>query len=108
MKIDVNVKLYMNNEDVNEILTEQELKEEWQEEINKIVKDFKSGECAEVDMISDFCADKDYTSDKLIDCIFNPQKAEALLADYRNYVANYYQGFMDNYTVIEKKIQVEI
>jgi hypothetical protein len=98
----------MNNEDISEVLTEQELKEEWQEEINEVIKDFKSGECAEVDMISDFCADIDYTPDKLIDCIFNPQKAEKLLKDYRNYVTKYYQGFIENYTLIEKKIQVEI
>lgn len=108
MKIDINVKLYMNNEDVNEILTEQEFAETWQKEIDEAVKDLQSGECCESDMIYDFCVEKDYTPDELIKCVFNSQKAEALLADYRNYVADYYQGFMDNYTLIEKKIQVEI
>jgi hypothetical protein len=101
------IKLYINNEDVSEVLTEQERADKWQAEINDAIEDFKSGECFEVDMISDFCADKDYTPDKLIDCIFNPQKAEELLEEYRNYVTDYYQGFMNDYTPIEKEIQVE-
>lgn len=108
MKIDINVKLYMNNENVSEVLTEQELTETWQTEINRVVEDLQSGECSEIDMIRDFCIDKDYTSEELIECVFNPQKAKALLADYRKYVADYFQGFIDDYTLIEKKIQVEI
>ena len=108
MKIDVNVKLYMNNEDVSEVLTEQELKDKWQEEINQVMKDFESGDCCEGDMIYDFCSENDYNPMDLIDCVFNPKKAEKLLEDYRKYVTAYYQGFMKDYTVIEKKIQVEI
>lgn len=101
------IKLYISNEDTSEVLTEQELANKWQTEINEAVEDFKSGECLEVDMISGFCVDNDYTPDKLIDCVFNSQKAEELLAEYRNYVTDYYQGFMNDYTVVEKEIQVE-
>lgn len=108
MKIDVNVKLYMNNEDVSEVLTEQELKEKWQKEIDSTVKDLKSGNCYESDMIYNFCADRDYTPETLMECIFNQQKANALLEAYRNYVTDYYQGFMDDYTLIEKTISMEI
>ncbi len=108
MKIDVNVKLYLDGN--NEAKTEEELKAEIKECVDDEMTTFQSGEFYDSNRDFDaFMNDKDLDYRDLINAIFNQKIREDLVKGYRDYLTEIYtDNAYDDHIEIEKKIQVEI
>lgn len=109
MKIDVNIKLYYNDE-TDTVYTEEELKTEIAEDVENEIAELKCGDFQDYNCyFEDFLRKKDLSPLHLVDCIFNKDKAECLVDKYTNYVTERFtKGRHEELYVIEKKIQVEI
>jgi len=108
MKIDVNVKLYLDGN--NEAKTEEELKAEIKEYVDSEMVAFQSGNFYDSSRdFDDFMRNKDIDYCDLINWIFNPKLREDFIEEYRNYLTEVYTDCAyDEHIEIEKKIQVEI
>ena len=109
MKIDVNVKLYYN-EETGESYTEEELKAEIAHDVENEIANLKCGDFQDYDgYFEDFLQYKDMTPSYLVDCMFSKDEAEFLVDRYANYLKERFtEGRLEELCAIEKKIQVEI
>lgn len=109
MKIDVNVKLYYNDE-TGAVYTEDEIKAEIKEDVEGEIAALKCG-----DFLDDYSYFEDFLDEQvlsplhLVDCMFNKDKTESLVNKYADYLTKRFtEGRFAEFNVIEKKIQVEI
>jgi hypothetical protein len=109
MKIDVNVKLYFN-EETGEVYTDEELKAEIKADVENEIADLKCGDYRDYgNYFEDFLRDEDIPPLYLVDCIFSKNEAECLVDKYTNYLKERFtDGRLEELCLIEKKIQVEI
>ena len=109
MKIDINVKLYFN-EETGEVYTEEELKAEIAKDVENEIEELKCGDFGDYDSyFEDFLRDGDMSPLYLVDCIFNKDDAESLVDRYAHYLKErFINGRFEELRVIEKKIKVEI
>ncbi len=109
MKIDINVKLYYN-EETGSVYTEDEIKAEIAEDVENEIANLKSGNFHDYEeYITDFLREQDLSPLDLIDFIFDKVKAERFVAEYTTYLTECFtEGRFEELSVIEKKIQVEI
>ena len=107
MKIDVNVKLYLIDDEVK---TEEEFKAEIKECVNDEMTAFQSGEFYDGNREFDaFMNNKDLDYRDLVNAIFNQKIREDLIKGYRDYLTEgYTDNAYDEHIEIEKTIQVEI
>lgn len=110
MKIDVNVKLYYN-EETGDTYTEEELKAEIVNEVEEEIANLKCGDFQDYEgYFEDFLRKEDLSPLYLVDCMFDKDEAECLVDKYANYLTKYFtEGrHHEALCLIEKKIQVEI
>lgn len=109
MKIDINVKLYYN-EETGSVYTEDEIKAEIAEDVGNEFANLKSGEFQDYEgYFEDFLREQDISPLYLVDCMFDKVEAECLVARYAAYLTERFtEGRFEELSVIEKKIQVEI
>lgn len=108
MKIDINVKLYLDNE--NEAKTEEELKAEIKEYVDDEMTTFQSGDFYDCNRdFDEFMKKEDIDYRHLINCIFDAEARADFIKGYRDYLTEIYtKCAYDEHIEIEKKIQVEI
>lgn len=108
MKIDVNVKLYLDGN--NEAKTEEELKAEIKEYVDSEMTAFQSGDFYDSSRdFDDFMNKKDIDYRDLINYIFNPKLREGFIEEYREYLIKVYTDCVyDDHIKVEKTISVEI
>lgn len=109
MKIDVNVKLYFNDE-TGIAYTEEEIKAQIKEDVEGEIAVLKCGDFQDYDSyFEDFLAKHDLSPLHLVDCIFDKDEAESLVDRYVDYLTKRFAKYrFEEYRIIEKKIQVEI
>jgi len=109
MKIDVNVKLYYN-EETGHTYTEEELNAEIAEDVKNEIADLKCGDFQDYESyFEDFLRKEDLSPLYLVDCMFDKDEAECLVDRYANYLTKRFtEGREEELRVIEKQIQVEI
>lgn len=109
MKIDVNVKLYFN-EETGEVYTDEELKAEIKADVENEIANLKCGDFQDYESyFEDFAREQDISPLYLVDCMFNKDEAECLVDRYAKYLLDRFtEGRHEELCVIEKKIQVEI
>lgn len=109
MKIDVNVKLYYD-EETGKTFTEEEIQAQIKEDVEDEIAAFKSGDFHDYNgYFEDFLREQSLSLLNLVDCIFNKDEAESLVDRYANHLTKSFTEFkLDELCVIEKKIQVEI
>ena len=109
MKIDINVKLYFN-EETGETYTEEELKAEIAHDVEEEVANLKCGDFQDYNSyFEDFTRETDLSPLYMVDCMFDKEEAECLVDSYANYLKERFtEGRLEELSVIEKKIQVEI
>ena len=108
MKIDINVKLYLDGN--NEAKTEEELKVEIKECVDNDMTTFQSGEFYDGNRdFVDFMTNEDIDYRDLVNCIFNAEARADLVKKYRDFLTeSYTDNAYDEHIEIEKTIQVEI
>lgn len=109
MKIDVNVKLYFNDE-TGAVYTEEEIQAQIKEDVKNEITQLKSGDFQDYSSyFEDFLLEHDLSPLHLVDCIFNKDEAESLVDRYADYLTKRFAEYrFEELCVIEKKIQVEI
>lgn len=109
MKIDVNVKLYYN-EETGDTYTEEELKAKIANDVENEIANLKCGDFQDYESyFEDFLREQDLSTLYLVDCMFDKDEAECLVDRYANYLKERFtEGRLEELSVIEKKIQVEI
>jgi hypothetical protein len=109
MKIDVNVKLYFNNE-TGAVYTEEEIKAQIKEDVESEIAHLKSGDFYDYNSyFEDFYVEQDLTPLDLVDYIFDKDRAECFVDKYAHFITERYtEGRFAELCLIEKKIQVEI
>jgi hypothetical protein len=109
MKIDVNVKLYYNDE-TGAVYTEEEVRAQIKEDVNNEVAHLKSGEFYDYNSyFEDFLREKDLSPLDLVDCMFEKDGAERLADKYADYLTKRFAEYRyEELCPIEKTIQVEI
>lgn len=109
MKIDINVKLYYN-EETGSVYTEDEIKTQIAEDVENEIINLKSGDFRDYEYyLTDFLREQDLSPLNLIDCIFDQVQAERFVARYAAYLTERFtEGRFEELSLIEKKIQVEI
>lgn len=108
MKIDVNVKLYLDGN--NEAKTEEELKAEIKEYVDNEMTILQSGDFYDGNRDFDaFMNKEDIDYRDLINYIFDKKARAEFVKKYRDYLTEIYTDCAyDEHIEIEKKIQVEI
>lgn len=109
MKIDVNVKLYYN-EEMGTAYTEEEIKAQIKEDVENEIAELKCGDFQDYESyFEDFLRERDLSLLNLVDCIFDRAEAESLVDRYAHYLTERFTEYrFDELHTIEKKIQVEI
>ena len=109
MKIDVNVKLYFNDE-TGAVYTEEEIKAQIKEDVEGEIAVLKCGDFLDSNSyFEDFLAEHDLSPLHLVDCIFEKDGAERLADKYADYLTKRFAEYRyDELSPIEKTIQVEI
>lgn len=109
MKIDINVKLYYN-EETGSVYTEDEIKAEIAEDVENEIANLKCGDFQDyASYFDDFLREQDISPLYLVDCMFDKVEAESLVARYTAYLTERFtEGRFEELNIIEKKIQVEI
>ena len=109
MKIDINVKLYYN-EETGSVYTEDEIKAEIAEDVENEIAHLKCGDFQDYNSyFEDFLREQDISILYLVDCMFDKDEAECLVDKYANYLTERFtEGRHEELCAIEKKIQVEI
>ena len=109
MKIDVNVKLYYN-EETGETYTEEELKAEIANDVEEEIAHLKCGDFQDYESyFEDFLRIQNISPLYLVDCMFDKDETECFVDRYANYLKERFtEGRLEELCAIEKKIQVEI
>jgi hypothetical protein len=108
MKIDINVKLYLDGN--NEAKTEEELKAEIKEWVDNEMTALQGGDFYDYNREFDaFMNKEDIDYRHLINCIFDEKLRTGLIEEYRNHLTEIFtDSAYDEHIEVVKKIQVEI